>query len=99
MSLHKGDEMTTDDISAPMAAVRTQVQIAADHRDYHGWLTCNGCTTHMATVEQAIRISNAQAVVSALEQTLARSDGCEGGQVASALAAWKAEVARLQADA
>jgi len=66
------------------------------YRDTDGMVgkpPCNGCA------RQADRLHAAEAVVAALEQTLARSDGCEGGQVASALAAWKAELARLQGDA
>lgn len=91
----------SDDISAPMTAVA--VVSLLRRYDEPVWWECSDdsytCKHWSAYAEQVIRVSNAQAVVAALEQTLARSDGCEGGQVASALADAKSEVTRLQGDA
>ena len=74
-------------------SMRTCAEAYLDTDGIVGKPPCNGCA------RQAVRLHAAEAVVAALEQTLARSDGCEGGQVASALADAKAEVARLQGDA
>jgi len=88
---YEREDRMNDDVSAV---------ITAAHRAYCRDTGCfDGDDISHPGLAQAIRLSNAEAVVSVLEQTLARSDGCEGGQVASALADAKAEVTRLQEDA
>jgi len=105
-----------NDVSKPMELITPYLDCGGhDHDTWTGAekrrADCN--TEILAAVEQAIRLSNAEAVVSVLEQLpcdampelysmcLTRDpdhrwqwcDNC------SALAVWKAEVARLQGDA
>jgi len=89
-----------DDVSKPMAAVIAYTLAASAPPG----VRASSAASRYAAVKQAIRLSNAQAVVSVLERARANAEASNASLrgyllLCADLAAWKAEVARLQGDA